>query len=74
MKLVSLGLFLDAFPPRPKMLFTFVINVYNDMSLSKGRLGGGGGAFKNKPKDSSFIFPITNVTILGAFRTHAQKE
>ena len=38
---------LDAFPPRPKMPFTYVINVYSDMSLSKGHLesrGGGGGA------------------------------
>ena len=37
---------LDAFPPRPKMPFTYVINVYSDMSLSKGHLesrGGGGG-------------------------------
>ena len=46
------------------------------MSLSKGHLGsrGGGGASKNKLKDTSFIFPMTNVTILGVFRTHAQKE
>ena len=35
----------DAFPPRPKMPFTYVINIYSDMSLSKGHLGsrGGGG-------------------------------
>ena len=25
-------------------------------------------------KDTSFIFPMTNVTILGVFRTQAQKE
>ena len=37
-------------------------------------LGEGGGASKNKLKDTSFIFPMTNVTILGVFRTHAQKE
>ena len=37
-------------------------------------MGGGGGASKNKLKDTSFIFPMTNVTILGVFRTHAQKE
>ena len=36
MKLVSLFLFLDAFPPRPKMPFTYVVNVYSDISLSKG--------------------------------------
>ena len=76
MKLVSFSLFLDAFPPRPKMPFTYVVNVYSDMSLSKGHLGsrGGGGASKNKPKDTSFIFPMTNVTILDVFRMHAQKE
>ena len=78
-KLVSFTLFLDASPPppRPKMPFTYVVNVYSDMSLSKGHLGssgGGGGASKNKLKYTSFIFPMTNVTILGVFRTHAQKE
>ena len=36
--------------------------------------GGGGEASKNKLKDTTFIFPMTNVTILGVFRTHAQKE
>ena len=40
----------------------------------KGILGLGGEASKNKLKDTSFIFPMTNVTILGVFRTHAQKE
>ena len=57
------------------MPFTYIINVYSDMLLSKGHLGSrGGGAFKNKLKDTSFIFPMTNTTILGVFRTHAQKE
>ena len=54
-----------------------VVNVYSDMSLSKGHLGsrgGGGEAFKNKLKDTSFIFPMTNATISGVFHTHAQKE
>ena len=37
-------------------------------------LGGGGEASKNKLKDASFIFSMTNVTILSIFRTHAQKE
>ena len=50
------------------------VNVYGDMSLSKGHLGSRGKAYKNKLKDTSFIFPMTNVTILGVFRTHAQKE
>ena len=46
------------------------------MSLSKGHLGsrGGGGASKNKRKDTSFSLPIINVIILGVFLTHAQKE
>ena len=32
-----------------------------------------GGASKNKLKDTSFIFPMKIVTLLGVFRTHAQK-
>ena len=46
------------------------------MSLSKWHLGSGvgGEASKNKLKDTSFIFPMKNVTILGEFRTHAQKD
>ena len=73
MKLVSLGLFLDASPPpRPKMSFTYVVNVYSDMALSKVHLGSRG-ASKNKLEVTSFTFPMTNVTILGVFRTHAQK-
>ena len=39
------------------------------MSLSKGHLGSWRReASKNKLKDTSFIFPMTNVTILGVFR------
>ena len=61
------------FHPRPKTPFTYVVYVYSDMSLSKGHLGSrGGGAYKNKLKDTSFTFPVTNVTILSIFRTHAQ--
>ena len=52
------------------------------MSLSKEHLGsrggggggGGGEASKNKLKDTTFTFPVTNVTILSIFRTHAQEE
>ena len=29
-------------PPRPKMPFTYVVNVYSGMSLSKGHLGSRG--------------------------------
>ena len=35
---------------------------------------GGGGASKNKLKDASFVFSVTNVTILSIFRTYAQRE
>ena len=64
------------FPPRPETPFTYIVYVYRDMSLSKGHLGsrgGGGGASKNKLKDTSFTFPVTNITILSIFRTHAQE-
>ena len=40
----------------------------------KGILGLGGLASKNTLKDTIFIFPMTIVTILGVFRTHAHKE
>ena len=62
-------------PPRPKMPFTYVVNVYSNMSLSKGHLGSRGGkASKNKVKDTNFIFPMTNITILAVLRMHRQKE
>ena len=72
MKLVSFSLFLDApppTPPRPKMPFGqrhVALNIYN---ICKGHLGSRGEVYKNKMKDTSFIFPITNVTSLGVFRT-----
>ena len=44
------------------------------LGLGGGGGGGGGEASKNKLKDASFIFSMTNVTILSIFRTHAQKE
>ena len=56
------------------MPFPYVVNVYSDLSLSKRHLGSGGEASKNKLLDTSFIFPMTNFTILGVFRTHAQKK
>ena len=34
----------------------------------------GGKASKNKLKDPSFIFSMTNITILSILRTHVQKE
>ena len=74
MKLVSFSLFLDA----PKMSLGqrhVAINIYN---ICKGhfasRCGGGGEVSENILKYTSFIFPMTNNTILGVFRMHAQKE
>ena len=60
--------FVYAFPHRPKMPFTSVVNVFiATCCYPKGiwglRGGGGGEASKNKLKDTSFIFPMTNVTI-----------
>ena len=43
------------------------------LNCPKGILGGGE-ASKNKLKDASFIFSMTNVTILSIFRKHAQEE
>ena len=40
----------------------------------KGILGLGGGAFKNKLKDTSFIFQMTNVTILGVYFVRMRKS
>ena len=37
-------------------------------------MGLGGKASKNKLKDTSFTFTMTNITILSIFRTYAQKE
>ena len=48
MKFVSFSLFLEIPPPpapRPKIPFTYVVNVYSDMSLSKGHLGSTGETF-----------------------------
>ena len=62
MKLVSLSLFLDAPPPDPKCPL-HVVNVYSDMSMSKGHLGsrgGGGEASKNKLKLNLIFVSITS--------------
>ena len=43
--------------------------------MCKGHFGSKGVKhLKTKLKDTNVIFPVTNVTILGVFRTHAQKE
>ena len=59
-------------PRRPLHMLYICIATFN---CPKGILGlGGGEASKNKLKDASIIFSMTNVTILSIFRTHAQKE
>ena len=61
MKLVSLSLFLAAFPPRPKMPFTYVVNVYSDISLSKGYLGSRGAGGKYGKVGEMKSIPILNI-------------
>ena len=58
-------------PRRPLHMLYICIATFN---RPKGILGLGGKASKNKLKDASFIFSMSNVTILSIFRTHAQKE
>ena len=59
-------------PRRPLHMLYICIATFN---CPTGILGPGRGeASKNKLKDASFIFSMTNVTILSIFRTHAQKE
>ena len=51
------------------------INIYNICKGHFGSRGGGGGdASINKLKDTSFIFPMTNIAILELFCMHAQTE
>ena len=66
----------NPFPPldprRPLHMLYIYIMTFN---CPKGILGSGGGeASKNKLKGTSFIFSMTNITILRLFRTHALKE
>ena len=58
-------------PRRPLHMLYICIATFN---CPKGILGLGGKASKNKLKDASFLFSMTNVTILSIFRAHAQKE
>ena len=65
----------NPFPPldprRPlHMLYIYIMT----SNCPKGILGLAGEASKNKLKGTSFIFSMTNITILSIFRTHAQKE
>ena len=57
-------------PRRPlHMLYMFIETCH----YPKGILGLGGKASENILKDTSFTFPVINVTILSIFRTHAQE-
>ena len=58
-------------PRRPLHMLCICIATFN---CPKGILGLGGKASKNKLKDASFIFSMTNVTMLSIFHTHAQNE
>ena len=70
----------NPFPPldprRPLHMLYICMATFNCPKgiLGLGGGGGGGKASKNKLKDVSFIFSMTNVTILSIFRSHAQKE
>ena len=65
----------NPFPPLdPRRHLHMLYICIATFSCPKGILGLGGKASKNKLKDASFIFSMTNVTILSIFRTHAQKE
>ena len=59
------------FPSRPPlhMLYMLIATCH----FPKGILGLGGKASKNKLKDTSFTFPVTDVTIVSIFRTNAQE-
>ena len=68
----------NPFPPqdprRPLHMLYICMATFNCPKGILGLGGGGGKASENKLKDISFIFSMTNVTILSIFRTHAQKE
>ena len=66
----------NPFPPLdPKSHLYMLYICMATFNCPKGILGPGGGkASKNKLKDASFIFSMTNITILNIFRTHVQKE
>ena len=75
--LMSSFAYTTPFPPPPldprrhlHMLYICIAT----FNCPKGILGLGGKASKNKLRDASLIFSMTNVTILSIFRTHAQKE
>ena len=60
-------------PKRPlHMLYMFIATCHCPKGIF-GLWGGGGGGWKHLKTNISFTFPVTNVTILSIFRTHAQE-
>ena len=57
-------------PRRPLHMFYIIITTCH---CPKGYLGSRGGGEHLNIKDTTFTFPVTNVTILSIFRTHAQE-
>ena len=74
MKLASFSLFLDAFPPRPKMPFgqlNVAIQIYN---ICKGRLGSRGGKGSYKRKETSNILQNKPLCKMVVFIVHQLYE
>ena len=76
--LISSFAYTTPFPPPPPLdprrhLYMLYICIAT-FNCPKCILGLGGKASKNKLKDASFIFSMTNVKILRIFRMHAKKE
>ena len=72
--LMSSFAYTTPFPLDPRRHLHMLYICIATFNCPKGILGLGGKAYKNKLIDASFIFSMTNVTILSIFRTHAQKE
>ena len=53
------------------MLYMFIATYHCPKSILGLGVGVWGETSKNKLKDTSFTFPVTNVTILSIFRTHS---
>ena len=60
-------------PPDPKRPLNN-LNMFVATYCPKDILGLGWKAPKNKLKDTSLIFSMTNITIISIFRTHAHDE
>ena len=72
--LMSSFAYTTPFPLDPRRHLHMLYICIATFNCPNGILGLGGKASKNKLKDASFMFSMTNFTILSIFRTHAQKE